>query len=214
MSIVNPTNNLADALEKLGNVSLQRIRMIPAPGTATPDDVEEIRAREKRLFELVDGILVEKTVGFRESLVATFIARVLGEFVSDFNLGLVVGADGMMRLFDNTVRISDVAYVSWDRLPNGRVPEVPVPALAPSIAVEVLSQSNTVAEMSRKREEYFSAGVRQVWEIDIRDRIATIYIDPETHEVINEQGKIRCDELLPGFELDLARVFAELDRHQ
>lgn len=214
MSIVDPTHNLADALGKLGNVALERIRMNPAPGTATPGDVGAIRASEKRLYELVDGILVEKAVGFRESLVAVFIASLLRDHITKENLGLVVGADGMMRLFDDTVRIPDVAYIAWERLPEGRVPEAPIPQLAPTIAVEVLSSSNTTAEMDRKRDEYFRSGVCEVWEIDIRDRTAIVYGDGgDSRDVLDEQGSIQSRSLA-GFELPLAKVFAELDRHE
>jgi hypothetical protein len=164
MSIVDPPNSLADVIQQLGNVDPGRIRMWPAPGTATAADVEAIRIREERLFELVDGILVEKVMGFRESLIAIFIGRMIGNFVASANLGLVAGADGMMRLLPKTVRIPDVAFIAWDRLPDGKVPTQAVPELAPSLAVEVLSASNTPAEMSRKRTEYFQSGVDLVWE--------------------------------------------------
>ena len=72
----------------------------------------------------------------------------------------------MVWLFRGLVRIPDVAFTSWERLPGRRVPPEPIPELAPDLAVEVLSQSNTEAEMTRKRGEYFAAGVRLVWLVD------------------------------------------------
>jgi hypothetical protein len=50
---------LADVLQRLGRISPRRIRLRSAPGTATEEDVIKIRDRERRLFELVDGVLVE-----------------------------------------------------------------------------------------------------------------------------------------------------------
>ena len=44
---------------------------------ATEKDVLEVHAREERLCELVDGILVEKGMGFRESLLAGALIEVL-----------------------------------------------------------------------------------------------------------------------------------------
>jgi Uma2 family endonuclease len=214
LSIQNPPNSLAEVVRDLGNIDLDRIRMQPAPGTATAADVESIRAREKRLFELVDGILVEKVMGFRESLIAIFLGRMLGNFVASANLGLVVGADGMMRLFPNTVRIPDVAFVAWHRLPGGKVPLQAVPDLAPSLAVEVLSASNTPGEMSRKRKEYFRSGVELVWEVDIDRRIVTVYSSADAIEVLDNQATLTGGTVLAGFEIAVADIFAELDRQQ
>ncbi|HBE69610.1 MAG TPA: Uma2 family endonuclease [Planctomycetaceae bacterium] len=203
---------LAELVEHLGNVDLQRIRVEPAPGLARPRDVQRIREREKRLFELVDGVLVEKVMGFRESLVALAIARLIGAFVSRLNLGVVAGADGMMRLLDDTVRIPDVAFIAWAKLPGGKVPDHAVPNVCPSLAVEVLSAGNTVTEMRRKRAEYFEAGVEIVWEIDIEDRYLTAYTQSEEPDRYEAHDVVTCS-VLPGFVLPLEEVFEELDRH-
>ena len=111
--------SLADVVQKLGGVHLNRIRMRPAPGTATAEDVARIRDQEKRLYELVDGILVEKAMGFRQSLVAMSLGRIIGNFVNTNKSGLVIGADGMLRLSQSSVRIPDVAFIAWQRLPHG-----------------------------------------------------------------------------------------------
>jgi hypothetical protein len=66
---------LADALRQLGGISPKRIRFHPAPGTATENDVITIRDRERRLFELVDGVLVEKVMGYWESALAIGLAE-------------------------------------------------------------------------------------------------------------------------------------------
>lgn len=203
---------VADLLDRLGNVPPQRVRLHPVPGTATVQDVIDVAAREKRLCELVEGTLVEKGMGYRESLLAGLLVTFLNEFVRPQNLGLVTGESGMMQIFGGLVRIPDVAYVSWDRIPNGRVPEEPVPELVPDLAVEVLSESNTEAEMCRKRREYFEAGVRLVWEIDPRSRTATVWTGQEERIVLDENGTLEGGEVLAGFELPLADLFAELDR--
>src|SRR5438046_2484942 len=129
---------MADLLEQLGDVSPARVRLQPPPGMASVDDVLAIRRREGRLFELVDGVLVEKAMGYRESLLAAFLIKVLAAFIDDRNLGLVSGSDGMIRLFPGLVRIPDVAFVSWSRVPEGRVPSEAVPSLVPDLAIEVL----------------------------------------------------------------------------
>src|SRR5215475_13603118 len=118
---------LADLLEQLGGIAPERVRFRPVPGTATEEDVLTIHARDRRLYELVDGVLVEKAMGLRESFLAIALAAILLNFVRPRRLGIVTGADGMMRLFPGLVRIPDVAFLSWNRFPNRRVPTKPIP---------------------------------------------------------------------------------------
>lgn len=201
---------LADLLSRLGGVSPERVRFYPLPGTATEADVVAIEAGENRLCELVDGVLVEKPMGFRESLVAGWILTALNSFVMPRRLGVVSGADGLMRLVPGLVRIPDVAFISRERLPGGRIPAEPIPQLVPDLAVEVLSESNTTAEMDRKRREYFEAGVRLVWLIDSEMRTAAVFTGPEQCVELNADGVLDGGNVLPGFTLPLNELFAGL----
>ena len=78
---------LADVLQQLGGISPRRIRFRPAPGTATEEDVIKIRDRERRLFELIDGVLVEKVMGYWESVLAIELARSLGKLCQAQEIG-------------------------------------------------------------------------------------------------------------------------------
>jgi Uma2 family endonuclease len=205
-------HTFADLLERLGGVPPERIRLHPPPGLATEADVIAVADREDRLCELVDGVLVEKAMGFRESILAVALGAFLRGFVVPRNLGLLTGADGTMRLFPGLVRIPDVAFAAWSRFPDGRVPAVPIPALAPDLAVEVLSRSNTPGEMARKRREYFSAGVRLVWLVDPDARTVAVYTGPEQFTILREDQTLDGGDVLPGFTLPLPELFAELDR--
>jgi Uma2 family endonuclease len=204
---------VADLLECLGNVPAERVRLQPPPGRATEADVLAVDAHEDRLCELVDGTLVEKAVGIREAILALALAGYLRAFIVPRNLGLVAGPDGAIRLFAGSVRIPDVAFISWDRCPGRRVPTAPIPQIAPDLVVEVLSESNTLAEMARKRGEYFGAGVRLVWEIDPEARTATVYTAADLSTVLDQTQALDGGAVLPGFTLPLADLFAELDRH-
>jgi Uma2 family endonuclease len=206
------TPTLADLLRNLGGISPDRVMAEPAPGTAMAADVERAHGRERRLCELVDGTLVEKPKAYRESRLAMFIGRMLGHFVDPRNLGLVTGPDGMMEIFAGLVRIPDVAYASWARIPGGRMPTAPIPELVPDLVVEVLGESNTPAEMARKRREYFTAGVCLVWEIDPDPRTANVYTEPENPTPRTAADVLEGGTVLPGFVLPLREVFAGLDR--
>src|SRR5262245_28496055 len=101
---------LADLLDRLGQIPLDRVRFRPPPGTATEQDLLQVAAREKCWCELVDGVLVERPMGFDESVLASFIIRALANFVLPRNLGHVTGEQGLMRLSPGLVRIPDVAF--------------------------------------------------------------------------------------------------------
>src|SRR3954452_3494847 len=133
----------ADMVQKLGNVPLERICFTPPPGTATERDLLAAMRRTDRLYELVDGTLVEKAVGLSESMIAGQVLIEIGVFARQHDLGIPAGADGTVRLLRGLVRVPDVAFFCWDKLPGRVMPSRPVPDLAPDLAVEVLSKSNT-----------------------------------------------------------------------
>src|SRR4029453_147368 len=126
MASMSTGMTLADLLERFGPIPAARIRYDPPPGTATEQDVLALEARENRLFELVDGVLVEKPMGFYASFLAIRLAQLLLAFVEQHALGIVAGADGMLRLAPGLVRIPRVSFVSWDRLPPRRGPRQPI----------------------------------------------------------------------------------------
>lgn len=221
MSIAEPpatpeatVRTLADLLEDLGNVSPHRVLLSPSPGTATEADVLRMGGRAgRRMCELVDGTLVEKGMGLRESLLAVFISSLLGPYCRLRNLGIVSGEQGTLRLWEGLVRIPDVAFISWDTLPGRRIPDEPIPELAPDLAVEVLSESNTRAEMDRKRHEYFRAGTRLVWEVDPRGRTVAVYNSADSSVILRGSDLLDGGTVVPGFTLSLSELFGELDRH-
>jgi Uma2 family endonuclease len=209
MPIASGQWTVADLLAEFGPIPASRVRHDPAPGTATAQDVIDIKARENRLYELVDGVLLEKTVGFYEAYLAQLLAHFLNTYVIPENLGVVTGADGMVRLAPGLIRIPDVSFVSWKRLPGGQIPRQPVPDLVPDLAVEVLSAANTQEEMQRKLREYFAAGVALVWYVDPSNQCVRVYHSPDDCRVVDKDDALDGGSLLPGFEVPLERLFRE-----
>jgi Uma2 family endonuclease len=204
-------HTIADLLEQLGDISPSRVRLRPAPGSATEQDVIDMESRENRLCELVEGVLVEKVMAYYESRVAGVLFRFLDEFLEEHDLGIVAGADGMMRLAPGLVRIPNVSFVSWARLGRRRVPRAPIAAVAPDLAVEVLSEGNTPKEMDRKVREYFAAGAQQVWLVDPVDRTVAVYTRSDDFTLLRERQTLTGGALLPGFTLPLRRLFARAE---
>jgi Uma2 family endonuclease len=198
---------VADLVHHLDDIPLERIRMTPLPGTATEEDVIAVRDQENRLCELVDGVLVEKTVGYFESHLAVVLVAILQDFVHEHDLGIVLGADGTMKLMPGLVRIPDVSFLSWAKFPGRLLPAEPIPDVAPDLAIEVLSKSNTAKEMQRKLREYFEAGVKQVWLVDGDKRQVCIFTGEVKSRLYNETHAIKGGKLLPGFSLKVKDLF-------
>ncbi|HKI17849.1 MAG TPA: Uma2 family endonuclease [Isosphaeraceae bacterium] len=198
---------IADLLKRLGNIPANRVRLHPTPGTATEKDLLEVLDHENRPCELVDGTLVEKPMGYEESVIALEIGTFLNNFVLPRNLGIVSGESGTVRLFPGLVRIPDVAFASWNCFPDRKEPKTPIPHIAPDLAVEVLSRSNTKPEMERKLGEYFKAGVKLVWLVDPKTKTVRVYTAVDQFVRLNEDQTLDGGDVLPGFSVPIAKLF-------
>lgn len=199
-------DTLADLLEELGGIPAWRVLRIPPLGTATEADVLRL-AGQKRRCELVVGVLVEKVMGYREATLALLLGYYLLDHVRPRRLGVVAGADALMRLTPGLLRIPDVSFVTWARLPNPQAHLQPVADFAPDLAVEILSPGNTRTEMTRKRGEYFAAGTRVVWEVDPDARTVDVFTQPDQPTRLTENDALDGGAVLPGFRLELRELF-------
>jgi Uma2 family endonuclease len=202
---------VADVLQHFEGIPPERIRLQPPPGTATEQDLLVILAREQRLCELIDGVLVEKAVGYYESRLAAEINFLVMLFLESHNLGVATGDGGMSRYRPGLVYIPDGQFVSWNRLPAGRTPREPVPSLVPNLVVEVLSKTNTRKEMKRKLRDYFATGVEIVWEVEPRKRVINVYRSPTNRVTLHEDDELDGGDVLPGFSVKVATIFARAD---
>jgi Uma2 family endonuclease len=198
-----------DLNQRFGPMPFWRFRAEPAPGTATEQDVVTIRDTERLLYELVDGVLVRKTIGTYESYLAGCVLNLLSAFIRPRKLGIALPPDGMLRLSPGLVRIPDVSFIGRDRLPNRRLPRVPVWPIVPDLLVEVLSESNTKKEMDEKLRDYFGSGVKLVSYVDPEKRHVRVFTAIDRSQVVRESQTLTGGDVLPGFQLALRELFAE-----
>ena len=132
--------------------------------------------------------------------------------VREPNLGIITNAIAPVELLPGTVRAPDLAFTPWSRLPDG-IPREPVAAVVPELIVNCFRVGNTPGEMARKRGEYFTAGVRLVWEIAPRARTVRVYTAETAFADLTAADTLDGAPVLPGFTLPLDHLFAELDRH-
>src|SRR5215213_4144247 len=123
-----------ELLRNLGGIPPGRVRLTPAPGTATLRDLIRLQKKDGRIYELVDGTLVAKPVAFSESNIAALLITALQNFMTEADLGVVTGEQGLMKLVPGLARAPDVSFVGWDQLPARHLPDaLPVPGLYPDL---------------------------------------------------------------------------------
>ena len=206
---IGPTAaDLIALIERLGGIPADRVRMWPLPGTATKADAVHSEPWYGATCELVDGTLVEKAMGSHESAIAYAVGMMLGRYNEGRNLGLIAGADGMFTVVPDQMRMPDVSFTLWTRVPT-TYPDDAAPDVSPDLAVDVLSPRNTVREIERKRREYFAGGTRLVWVFDPPTRTVTVYVpgraDPVA--VLSDADTLDGGDVLPGFSMPVRRAF-------
>jgi Uma2 family endonuclease len=149
--------------------------------------------------ELVRGeIITVPPPGGMHGVSCNKTGRRLGNFVEEQDRGTVTSNDTgfITERGPDSVRGPDIAYWSKERLP---VVPLGYIEIAPDLAIEVLSPSNTVKQILAKLREYFARGVRLVWVIAPEDRTLTIYRTPEEGRLLHESATVTGEEVLPEF---------------
>jgi Uma2 family endonuclease len=181
--------------------------------TATPLIVEQASpaVEPDALFEIVDGKYVEKPgMGAYEIWLGYQIARMLESVAAIPAAGRVVPE----MLFDlrpvvNRHRRPDVAFVSFERWPADRdVPRSESWPVVPELAIEVVSPSNTSAEVKKKTREYLAAGVRQVWIVYPETGEVECYDAPTSVRIVEAGGVLDASALWPGVAIVVDRLLA------
>lgn len=134
------------------------------------------------------------------------VAWLVRGFVVEHDLGVVYDQSGFVLEDDPDVLLGpDLAFVRADRVPEN---EAEYPRLAPDLVVEVISPSETGPSVEEKTEIYLQAGVRLVWALDPKRRTLRVRRPDGTDRLLGEDDEVDGEDVLPGFRLPVARLFA------
>src|SRR5260221_14666477 len=166
---------------------------------------------EGKRYELVKGKLIELPLtGKAHGQLSGIIIFLLYGFVSQHNFGQVYGAGTGFKLAENpdTVYGVDAAFVATA---HGQSGEEYFQG-APDLAVEIVSPSNMRSEIHAKVKDYFLTGSRLVWVIYPKSRAIYVYSAPNEIKVLEVGDTLTGGDVLPGFSVPVAGIFAVLDR--
>ena len=164
------------------------------------------------VYELIKGELIKVSPppGYEHGLVAMNIGGPLYEYAKKHRLGNVYAAETGYLLEQNphTVRAADVSFVRRERIEKA----LPVKGYwlgAPDLAVEVISPSDTVGRIEGKVEQWLESGARLVWVVSPKMRSVTAYRSLTEIVVLTEKDTLDGGEVVPGFHIPVAEIFAE-----
>jgi Uma2 family endonuclease len=158
--------------------------------------------------ELVRGRVVRepRPGGKHGWLTGRLVAR-LESFAQERRLGIAVTETGfLLSVEPPTVRGPDAAFIARESLPAEGAPNG-FWTRAPELAVEVVSPSNTAAEIQEKVLEYLESGSRLVWVVDPATRTVAAYRSREDIRLLTEDDVLESADVLPGFRLAIADLF-------
>jgi Uma2 family endonuclease len=180
----------------------------------TPEEFDAItRADERYRYELVHGVLIVTRLPLpAESDPNEELGYLLRRYKDDDPRGLVLDATLAERYVytkENRRRADRLIWAGLGRPPDLRKD-------VPTIVVEFVSKGkrDRQRDYEEKRTEYLGIGVVEYWIVDRFRRIMTVHRrtpGEPVEQVVKEQEVYRTD-VLPGFELPLARLFVLADR--
>lgn len=182
--------------------------VVAPPHVYTADDLWRMGSDAR--FELIQGELrpMPPPAGDEHGNTTFDLGLEVGLFVRNHGLGRCYTAEtGFVIARDpDTVLAPDFAFVAKARLP-GPPGQKYVPVV-PDVVLETRSPGDTPSEVAEKVANWLAAGVRLVWEMNLRDRTLTVYQpgDADPH-MLGVSDILNGGDVLPGFSLPLARVF-------
>ncbi len=160
-------------------------------------------------FELEDGHLVELKVSTESSWIAGEIYRLIANLSRTEHLGWAFPEGTSYQCFPahlNRVRRPDVSYIRFGRIPGEKLPSGHL-AIAPDLAIEVLSPNDLIFRVERKVRQYFEAGVQQLWVVNPDTRRIRVHHPDGSARDYTETQEITAAPVLPTLRFKVADVF-------
>lgn len=176
--------------------------------TMTADEFETSPYAETH--ELIRGELYPiMPAGTLHGIVASRLSAFLTIYVLENALGEVTAAETGFRLKNQSTVGADLGFISQKNLAKFGVPDSFFP-IAPDLAVEVVSPSNTSEEISTKIEDYLESGSRLVWIIYPKRKVVVVYRADNTISFLHETDELDGENVISNFQLPLEKIFGNL----
>lgn len=164
-------------------------------------------------FELVNGVLVERNMGWESEFFGSNLLVLLGMFCREHNCGWVNGSSAGYQCYEDAfpddpdrVRKPDVSFISIDRLPSDAIPRAHC-EIVPDLAIEVISSNDRYQEVEEKVDEYLRVGVRLVWVVHPQKKTIRIHRANGTVQDLHLTDELSGEDVLVGFRCPVSEIF-------
>jgi len=160
------------------------------------------------LFEVIDGIIVRKTVGASEIRLANWHQLRIAPALTASGFG-----DSFIELgYDlpnaSPKRKPDLSILSYERWPRTRpFPRGDFLPVAPDLAVEIISPHERSRSTTAELRDYFQGGVRVVWVVYPNVEQVHFFSSPTSVRILTRADELTADPLFPGLRITLAELF-------
>ena len=161
-----------------------------------------------RLFELTatGELIVMAPAGWESSERNSDLTTDVNLWNRQTKLGRAFDSSGGFTLPNGAIRSPDVTWIDRSKLVN--IPAgVKFPPVVPDFVIELRSDTDRMPKLREKMEEYRSNGVRLALPIDPQTKQVEIYRLEQAPEILESPVSINCSEVMPGFILDLTRIW-------
>lgn len=161
-------------------------------------------------YELIDGeTRAMSPAGNKHGRIAMALGFRLAAFVQEHKLGAVYAAETgfLIKQDPDTVRAPDVAFVTQVRIDEVGPVDGYWPG-APDIVAEVVSPNDRFSDTEQKALGWLEAGSKIVWVVDPAQSHVTEYRGVADIRVLSVDTSLNAPQLLPGWEVKIAELFA------
>jgi Uma2 family endonuclease len=165
----------------------------------------ELPENQDRLFELIDGEIVEKMPTLKHATLAARLTIRIGIFVEQHDLGRIsIELRHRLEGDQHNAFIPDVSFTSNERMTpmgdQGADPQMP------DLAIEIQSPRDSIRKMRAKAEYYLAHGSRMVLLVLTKKRLIEVCTIDDV-QILNEDDVFDGGDVLPGFKLPVRDIF-------
>jgi Uma2 family endonuclease len=202
---------MARNLTQLDDAYIPPELLVLMHGTVTPEQFEQLCAEyDTWRLELTSTgeLIVMPGTSLRTGRRNSNLTRQLDEWTEKDGTGVCFDSSAMFTLPNNAKRSPDASWVrrqKWESLSEAQ--QDSFSPICPDFVVELRSKTDRLPDLLKKMSEYIANGTSLGWLIDPHKRRVYVYRPENEVVILDKPDKVSGEPLLPGFELDLTKLW-------